>query len=149
VNSSLGHYKIHGNVMRLGINIVETENFEGYTDCQRTRSYSGKGAIEITASVSESEAQLIEPNHRYDDRTNLDQIGIVWNGDAICCGLHRGARPPFSEAQWLMPTHDFWKRKSCAALMKEFHVRARVILTTMRPAKPNHAALQYRKASLE
>ena len=149
VNSGLGDYKIHGNVMRLGINIVDTENFEGYTDCQGTRIYSGKGAIEVSASVSESEAQLVEANHGYDDRTNLDQIGIVWNRDAICSRLHGGARPPFSEVQWLMPTHDFWKCKSSATLMKEFHVRARVIFTSMRPAKPNHAALQYRKASPE
>src|SRR3954452_19732051 len=149
VDSSLGYYKIHGNVMRLGINIVEPQHFERYSYCQRTWACPGQGAIEITPSISKAEAQLIEANHRYDACANRDQIGLVWNRDAICSRCHRGARPPLSEAQRFMPAHDFWKRKRCPPLMKEFHVWTGIVLAAMRPAKPDRASLQYRKASHE
>jgi len=111
INSRLGDNEIHWNIVCVGMQIFQAENFERNTDSEWTRVHGDQRAIEITAAVPQAKTKFVEADHGDDQGIHCYRIGIVRYRNIISADFHGRSPPPLAETERLMFIHHLRERR--------------------------------------
>src|SRR5665647_277075 len=131
---TLRHHRVHGNVMRLGMD--RRNRLLGISNAERlcSRTDHLQSSIEKTASVSKPVATRIKTHDGSNDdvRSNLLRT-VIRNRNIPNAAYQRGAWRPQPENQRLMALNDNRQSKLTAAGVNTFDPRAKIRLAAKWP----------------